>query len=137
MSNAIPYGAKISDAMVKPHININDRYFDFIGIFPVSRNSRVCRPKNLFLVTKEYSRSDERTKKVAEIMSQMVPGNPGRKYPIIPSAKNINPSPIKSQRLSRTKIINEPFSSHQNANLFTRPLQFNGPCPENQDSMFH
>ncbi len=69
--------------------------FALRGISPVSRNSLIRLPKNLFWTTKLYSLSDDLTKKLAARMSQIVPGSPGTKYPIIPSVRNTKPNEIK------------------------------------------
>ena len=99
MSKNIPYGAKRIDTVEKNQIDIRDTRLALSGIAPVSKKSLTCLPKRRFCTTKLYRRSDDLTKNVADSINQMVPGNPGKKYPNIPSAKNIKPNVIKSNLL--------------------------------------
>jgi len=95
-SKNIPYGAKSIDVAEKNQIDIKDRRLALIGMAPVSKNSLTCLPKRRFCTTKLYKRSEDLTNNVADSINHIVPGNPGKKYPNIPKAKNRSPKVIKS-----------------------------------------
>ena len=99
-SKSQPYGARNIDSNEKPHIDNSDRVFALSGIAPVSRNSLTCLPNILFCTTSLYNLSDDRTKSVAEMMSQIVPGKPGKMYPIMPNTRHASP------RETSTNLLN-------------------------------
>ena len=96
------YGAK-SEAIEKIHIQLMDMTFALIGISPVSKKSLTPLPKKRFWTTKLYSLSEDLTKKPADIMRNIVPGNPGKIYPAIPNTKNISP---RKTRMSFFILLN-------------------------------
>jgi len=88
------YGAK-REAIEKTQMQLIDMTFARMGISPVSKKSLTPLPKKRFWTTKLYNLSDDLTKKPADIMRNIVPGNPGKTYPAIPNVKNTNPRNIR------------------------------------------
>ena len=86
---------------VKVHIEPNEKTFARKGIWPVSMNPRTWRPNNLFWITKLYRRSEDLTNREAATINQIVPGKPGKMYPIMPSVRQTKPTEIKISLLSR------------------------------------
>ena len=63
----------------------------FLGMVFDSLYSRINFPNIRLLMTKLYSFSDDLIKQATAIIKNIVPGNPGSKYPNIPNTKHINP----------------------------------------------
>ncbi len=86
-----PYGANTIEIIEKPHIEIRDIVFARNDMAPVFKKVFTWAPNSRLSTTKLYSRSDDLTKNVAAKISQIVPGNPGIMYPIIPSPRHMRP----------------------------------------------
>ena len=95
--------------------------FALRGISPVSRNSLIRLPNNLFWTTKLYSLSDDLTKKLAARISQIVPGSPGTKYPIMPNVRNIRPNEIKMNFFSLASSLMPPVVRFYSTNQIYGP----------------
>lgn len=95
--------------------------FALRGISPVSRNSLIRLPNNLFWTTKLYNLSDDLTKKLAARISQIVPGSPGTKYPIIPNVRNIRPNEIRMNFFSLASSLIPPVVRFYSASQIYGP----------------
>tara|TARA_Y100000758_G_C16057074_1_gene423498 strand:+ start:491 stop:871 length:381 start_codon:yes stop_codon:yes gene_type:complete len=87
-----PYGASTMEKIEKNHIESIDIVFARNDIAPVFKKSFTWRPNKRLFMTKLYRRSDDFTKNVAAKISQIVPGNPGITYPIMPNPKQMSPT---------------------------------------------
>lgn len=99
------YGAKSTEIIENIHMKLIDKIFALNGIAPVFRNSPTWLPNRRLLITKKYSRSDDLTKSIAEIINQIVPGKPGITYPTIPKPRHISPTETNIALLHLLRIL--------------------------------